>query len=258
MEQPAAGALDARAAIVDALLAYASSQSGAGALLAIEPDARAFVLSDPFAFLVGVIFNQSIRAERAWRAPFELRRRLGHLDPGRIVADPGAVETAVAGPPALHRFVRAISGWTVAAAARVLSRYDGDAGAVWAGAPTAAELQERLERFSGIGQKKAAMAVAMLPRYLHVAIRRMDGNDVALDRHVRRVFLRTGLVEHDERGEILAAARALDPGQPSEIDFPACLVGRRWCRPVPRCAACVLTPLCPKLIERAPPGADVH
>ena len=60
-----------------------------------NPEANRLVLEDPFAFLLAVILDQGIVAERAWAAPYELRRRLGHLDPARIVADPTAVAEAV-------------------------------------------------------------------------------------------------------------------------------------------------------------------
>lgn len=81
-------------------------RSPQGPLIAIGPDPESdeLIRNDGFAFLLGVIFDQGIRYERAWRAPYELQQRLGHLDPARIVADPEAVRRTVAGPPALHRY----------------------------------------------------------------------------------------------------------------------------------------------------------
>jgi len=43
------------------------------------------------------------------------------------------------------------------------------------------------DAFSGIGQKKAAMAVEILERDLGVTIRELKGSDIAYDVHVRRV-----------------------------------------------------------------------
>ena len=74
-------------------------------------EANAFLLENPFAFLLAVLFDQGIPAERAWRAPYDLLQRLGHLDPERIVAEPGAVAAAVAQAPALHRYVNTMPGW---------------------------------------------------------------------------------------------------------------------------------------------------
>ena len=47
-------------------------------------EADEFIRSTPFAFLLGVLFNQGMKAEKVWEAPLTLRNRLGHLDPKRI------------------------------------------------------------------------------------------------------------------------------------------------------------------------------
>jgi len=150
------------------------------------------VIDDPFAFLLAVILDQGIKAERAWAGPYLLKLRLGHLDPARIAADPGAVQNAVKTPPTLQRYVNKIPAWIVAAASRVLRDYDSDAARIWTD-QSAQEVQRRLDAFEGIGQKKAAMAVEILARDLRVPIRDLEGSDIAYDVHVRRVFLRTGL-----------------------------------------------------------------
>jgi hypothetical protein len=46
----------------------------------------------------------------------------------------------------------------VEAARFVLKEYGGGAARIWNDEPTATELQQRLDQFPGIGQKKAAMA----------------------------------------------------------------------------------------------------
>ena len=129
-------------------------------------------MKDPLAFLLAVIFDQGVPAERAWQAPYELKRRLGHLDPRRIVEDAASVEAAVKGPPGLHRYVSKVPNWIVLAADRVVREYGGDASAIWNDRPTAKTLFKRLNSFVGIGQKKAAMAVEILERDLGVPIRR--------------------------------------------------------------------------------------
>jgi hypothetical protein len=42
---------------------------------------NALIVENPFAFLLAVIFDQGIPAERAWRAPYDLMRRLGTRTP---------------------------------------------------------------------------------------------------------------------------------------------------------------------------------
>ena len=240
-------------AIVAAMLGLGDSLP-AGGLIAIgpDPDSDALIRDDGFAFLLGVIFDQGIRFERAWRAPYELWERLGHLDLARIVADPEAVHRAVAGPPALHRYVNNLPAWIVLAARRVLDEYGGDAERIWNDRPTAEELRRRLERFQGIGQKKAAMAVEILERQRGVEIGHLEGSDIAFDVHVRRVFLRTGMADHDEQRHMVERARLLNPGRPGALDYPAWWIGHEWCRPVePLCSACALDAMCPRLIDRA-------
>lgn len=243
-------------AVTDALLAHGRSLADelAGGVLAFtpDPDANALLYNDPFAFLVGVLCDHGILAERAWGVPHELRRRLGHLDPSRIVAAPDAVLVAFAEPPKLHRFVNTVPTWVVQAAQQVIDNYDGDAGKIWGDHPTAAELRERLRRFAGIEQKKSAMAVELLERYLGVPLNELSGSDIAYDVHVRRVFLRAGLADRDDAGHMVAAARALHPVRPGALDTPAWDIGRRWCGPSnPDCPVCPILEVCPRFIERA-------
>jgi uncharacterized HhH-GPD family protein len=210
-----------------------------------------FVHEHPLAFLLAVVMDQGVPYQRAWRAPLELHRRLGHLDPARMVADPAAVAEAVRRPPALHRFVNVVPRWIVSACRRVLEDYGGDAAAIWAGAPQADVLLRRLLAFDGIGQKKAAMSVMLLWRSVGVEVTHMERSDVAVDVHVRRVFLRSGLVESDDPVSIILAARELWPDLPAALDSPAWSVGITWCRPTaPECSACRLSDVCPRYIDR--------
>lgn len=255
MPAPSQPAADRRA-VVQALLDYAATHPMTDERLepvfTPNPEANRLVIENPFAFLLAVIFDQGIVAERAWAAPYLLKERLGHLDPARIVAEPERVEAAVRTPPMLQRFVNRVPHWVCSAAARVLRDHGGDAGRIWDDNPTADELQRRLDVFDGIGQKKAAMAVEILARDLRVPIRDLQGSDIAFDVHVRRVFLRTGLAERDDLDHMVVVARELHPERPGEIDFPAWAIGRQWCRPgVPLCPECAIAAACPKLVERA-------
>jgi uncharacterized HhH-GPD family protein len=242
-------------AVVRALLDYGQTPAPAVAgqvTFTPHPDANALIIDNAFAFLLAVIFDQGIPAERAWRAPYDLMRRLGHLDPARMLADPECVRTAVAQPPVLHRYREKLPGWLVAAAGIVLHDYTGDAARIWNDYPTARQLQQRLDRFPGVGQKKAAMAVEILARDLGISIRDLDGSDIAYDVHVRRVFLRTGLAEYDDLDHMIDVARRAYPERPGAIDMPSWLIGRQWCHAgIPDCPACVLRRVCPKDIDRA-------
>ncbi len=256
MALPVGGLAGTRAEVVQALLGYGRSRQSS------EPqgepsftplaEANRLILDDPFAFLLAVIFDQGIPAERAWRAPYDLRLRLGHLDPLRMSQEEAQVRTAIGTVPKLHRYIDKMPGWLVRAARMVVDDYQGDAGAIWRGTPSAREVFRRLDAFPGIGQKKAAMAVEILERDLGVPLADMHGSDIAYDVHVRRVFLRTGLAERDDLDHMVQIAREAHPDRPGEIDLPAWLVGRNWCHAgVPECALCVLREVCPKNVAAA-------
>jgi len=214
-------------------------------------EAERFLRENAFAFLAAVIFDQGIVAERAWEAPWLLRERLGHLDLERLAGEVDAIKAAVAGPPALHRYVNNVPMWVAAAAGRVLRVYGGDAAVIWSDEPSAEELQRRLEEFEGIGPKKGAMAVEILIKNFGVEVRDLYGTNLAYDVHVRRVFLRTGLADYDDQAHMLEQARRLNPERPGALDAPAWAIGRGWCHPRnPNCDACVLGDVCPRLIER--------
>jgi uncharacterized HhH-GPD family protein len=251
---PPAPTLEKRA-VAAALIAHgrtlAQALGGGAARFAVDDDANALIHTDAFAFLVAVIADQGIKAERAWAIPFELRRRLGAFSTHAILSDPGAVRAAFASPPKLHRFVNQVAQWVVAAAEIVEDQYGGDAAQIWSDRPSAAALRQRFDEFPGVGQKKAAMAVEILERDLRVPISDMLGSDVAYDIHLRRVFLRTGLAERDDVDHLVAAARLIHPERPGELDNPAWDIGRRWCTArTPACETCPLVKVCPRLIER--------
>jgi uncharacterized HhH-GPD family protein len=238
------------------MLAYGASlttqRKSEGVSYTPDIEANRFVLNDPFAFLIGVIFDQGIKAERAWAAPYELSLRLGYFNPQRLAGDVEAIRTAVQQRPKLHRFVNNLPDWVASAAQMVVREYGGDASNIWNDNPTAIVLQRRFTAFKGIGQKKAAMAVELLERDFDVAIVDLEGSDVAFDVHVRRVFLRTGLGEVDRLDDIVRSARLHHRERPGSLDGPAWHIGRRWCRPTnPLCSECVLTNVCPKFIDRA-------
>lgn len=242
-------------AVAAALLAHGRALAAAagGAVTRFTPDesANALIHHNPFAFLVAVICDQGILAERAWAIPYELQRRLGHLDPHQMAARPQDVISAFAEPPKLHRFINQVAGWVAGGARHVIEHYDGDTRQMWDDRPSAACLRGRFDALAGIGQKKAAMAVEILERDLCVDLSDLSGSDIAYDVHVRRVFLRTGLARRDDVREMVAVARALHPERPGELDNPAWDVGRRWCHATgPDCATCPLITVCPRHVER--------
>ncbi len=253
VERSAAAAGAALRAYGEELAVAGAAQSG-GAFTNDEA-ADAFIKSNPAAFLIGVLFTQGIPAERAWAGPYLLSTRLGHFDLDRIASEPVAVSAAVATPPALHRFVKTLPAWIVAAAARVLDEYGGDATAIWRDGTELTAVVNRLKSFDGIGPKKAVMASEILVRHFGVRLTGIECGSVAYDVHVRRVFLRTGLADEDTLEAIEAAAARACPDAPGVLDLATWLVGREYCRPRdPLCEECRLGEVCLRRIERTVDG----
>jgi endonuclease-3 len=213
-------------------------------------DADALIESSANAFLLGVLFTQGIPAERAWSGPWELRARLGTLDPAFLAENPAAVRDAFQRPPMLHRFKETLPRWVSSAARRLLGEYDGDAENIWPLHAHVLAVTERLSAFDGIGRKKAVMTVEILTRHFGVELTGREHGQVAYDVQVRRVFLRSGLVCEDTREAIEAAAAAACPQAPGILDLPAWLIGRETCRPrKPLCDQCRLGAVCPRLVD---------
>jgi uncharacterized HhH-GPD family protein len=219
--------------------------------LSSNPAADLYLREDPFAFLIAVIFDEGIDAERAWAAPLELRRRLGHLDPYRLRSQLAEVTAVIGQKPAMHRYTEQIPEAVCLAAARVCDQYGGNAADIWPDGLPVHEVDRRLQEFKRIGQKKAAMAVEILISQFHHQFTDLDRTDIAYDVQVRRVFLRTGLAHWDSAEAMIAVARRLHPERPGLLDLPAWHIGRTYCRPTnPLCDTCPLSGCCPKHIDR--------
>jgi len=225
----------------------------AGKGFARKKEPNKFLLSNPNAFLFGVIFDQGIPAERAWSAPFLLKQRLGHFDLKKMVKlGPEGLGKIIMQKPALHRYFY-LGEWIFAAAKKLLEEYKGNASNVWEDGLLAKEMVRRLEEFKGIGQKKANMTVRILNRVFGVRFKKMEAVDIPYDVHIRRVLLRLGLAKKDTVESITQAARDLYPKNPSRLDSALWHIGRNFCHPRnPECLLCPLAKFCPKLVYKLP------
>ena len=70
-----------------------------------DADEDSYLASDPTAVLLGLLYDQRVRAEYAFTGPSRLRERLGHLELKKIaLMDPAAFQSKFAEAPAVHRF----------------------------------------------------------------------------------------------------------------------------------------------------------
>lgn len=131
-----------------------------------DPDADALLASEPLALLIGMLLDQQVPMEWAFKGPWTLRQRLGgSLDAAIIAAmDPAALEERFKQKPALHRYPAAMAKRTQALCQFIVDHYGGDAGAVWRGVRTGDELFRRLRELPGYGDEKAKIFMAILAK----------------------------------------------------------------------------------------------
>jgi uncharacterized HhH-GPD family protein len=120
-----------------------------------DPEVDAFLRERPTAILMGILFDQRIRAEMAFSGPYKLYQRLGHLDLRKIASmDPQAFHKVFAEPPAVHRFANVMSGRTQEFARLLCDEYDGDASNIWGDGAPFAVIQKRVSNIKGFGPGK--------------------------------------------------------------------------------------------------------
>ncbi|MET0894761.1 MAG: HhH-GPD-type base excision DNA repair protein [Acidimicrobiia bacterium] len=144
----------------------------ATAVLPVTGDLEAdeLLVTDPFALLVGMLLDQQVPMEWAFRGPLTLRERLGHLDPRAIAAmSVDDFEAICREKPAIHRYPGSMGKRTHALAVHVVDTYDGDAAAIWTTTNDPVELFARLRALPGYGEEKAKIFLAILGKRLHVA-----------------------------------------------------------------------------------------
>lgn len=227
----------------------------------LSREVAGLILEDPNAFLIGSLFDYLIPFRKAWGAPLELKRRLGHLDVARIAGmDVHALQQHIKGDTAgasLHRFPRILAQRLVFACSRLVANYGGNAAHIWKNGSSAAVVVAKLEEFEGISQKLSNMTVRILGTWCGVQLTDWNKIDIAVDRHVERVFQRTGLVPVSSqaiKSLIIQTARTLCPDFPGKLDDPTFRIGEKWCRSdSPLCDTivegqkCPLSKVCPRV-----------
>ena len=130
-----------------------------------DPAANRLLETDPLALLIGLVLDQQVKIEKAFAGPYELKKRLGHLDPARIARmEPEKLATVFRERPALHRFPGSMAARVQALCQAVVKDYWGDAGAVWRDAADGAELAARIKKLPGFGEMKVKILVAVLAK----------------------------------------------------------------------------------------------
>ena len=136
----------------------------------ITGDAQAdrLLMTDPLALLLGMLLDQQVPMEWAFRGPATLKRRFGgELDANAIAAmSEDDVVAVFCEKPAVHRFPAAMGRRFHGLCEIVADRYDGDAGAIWRNVRSADEVYRRLRELPGYGEEKTKIFMAILAKRL--------------------------------------------------------------------------------------------
>src|SRR5438034_10682601 len=132
--------------------------------LAQDPEADKLLAQDPLALLIGMVLDQQIPLEWAFRGPYTLTERLGTpLDASEIAAmDPGVLAAAFSARPALHRYPSSMAKRVQELSRHLVENYDGDAGKVWKRAKTGDQLLRNIRDLPGFGEQKARIFASLL------------------------------------------------------------------------------------------------
>jgi uncharacterized HhH-GPD family protein len=134
-------------------------------------EADALISEDPLALLIGFALDQQVTVQKAFSGPWEIRRRLGHLDARKIATmDPAELDRVFRERPAIHRFPGSMAGKVQALCAAIAERYDNDASRVWRGAKDGGDLQKRLLELPGFGEMKARTVLSVLAKRYGVSL----------------------------------------------------------------------------------------
>lgn len=135
-----------------------------------DDDADRLLESDPLALLIGMLLDQQVPMEWAFRGPATLRDRLGGtLDAHEIAAmSEDDVVAVCAQKPAIHRFPAAMGRRIHGLCVTLVEHYDGDAVRLWSDGPTAEVLYDRLRELPGYGDEKTRIFMAILAKRLGI------------------------------------------------------------------------------------------
>lgn len=182
-----------------------------------------------------------------------MAKRIGNFDFNEILKKytEEDIENILREKPSLHRYPSKIANYIYNAMKEIITKYDSNADNIWKN-KSAFEIVTSLEQFKGISHKKASLGALLLIRDMNVDIIDKENIDIAYDIHIRRLFIRIGLVNEDSQEEILSEARKMYPSFPGKLTTAFWTLGREICNfSNPSCLVCPLYQYCDKNIEKS-------
>ena len=143
-----------------------------------DPDVDGLVNANPLALLIGMLLDQQVAIELAFRGPHRIQERMGvSLDAATIAAwDPDEFTALCCEKPAIHRFPAVMSGRIQELCAHIADEYDGRAERIWQRRRSADTVAANLRAVPGYGDEKVRIFLAILAKRFGV---RPDGWEAA-------------------------------------------------------------------------------
>jgi endonuclease III len=216
------------------------------------PEAALLIATDPYAFLIAACLDRGTLADIIWTIPYDMKRKLGHLDPFLInkmsleeLAD--LIEKLEWKPRYTNDAPRTIKDLTRI----VCEECGGDASLIWKG-KRATEVKRTLLRIHGVGEGIANMTVLLIEEAFSIRFNDLDrpNMDIKPDVHTMRVLYRLGVNPEVSPQSAIKAARLLNPEFPGALDGVLWWIGRKYCHSSnPACDECCVDKVCQKNID---------
>ncbi len=186
-----------------------------------DTEADLLLQDDPLALLIGMLLDQQVPMEWAFKGPSTLRARLGgELRAEAIAAmDTEDFVSLCAETPAIHRFPASMGRRIHALCEQLVEDYDGQAARLWTGVADAKELRRRLRALPGYGEEKTKIFIAILGKRLGI---RPEGWEAVAapfsDEHPRSV---ADVASPETLLEVRQWKKAMKAAKRSKQDTPA-------------------------------------
>lgn len=143
-----------------------------------DTEVDSLLVADPLALVIGMLLDQQVPMEWAFRSPHTLKERLGDRfnAPAIAAMDPEDLVAVFCEKPALHRYPAAMARRVHELCVHVTDEYDGDPSKIWSRIRSGEKLFDRVRVLPGFGEEKTQIFVALLAKRFN---KRPEGWEVA-------------------------------------------------------------------------------
>jgi endonuclease III len=240
------------AKITEGLLAFGPTVSHDSLFPTVIPEAAPLIATDPYAFLIAVCLDRGTKAQVIWTIPYDMKMKLGHLDP-QLIYEMSLDELAdlFTQLPRKPRYLNDAPKTVRDLTRFVIEECSGDTSLVWEGR-RAADVNRILRSIHGVGAGIANMGVLLIEKAFDKRFSDLDRTrmDIKPDVHTVRVLYRLGASEAETIEAAIEASRRMNPSFPGSLDGALWEIGRRWCfASSPNCEDCPMSRDCARLVH---------